>query len=227
MTDIHTHLIPGIDDGSQTVEETRLICEAMQAQGVDRIIATPHFYADSEDPENFIRKRNEAFETIRDLADEYHVIKGAEVRYFTGIGMSENIDMLLIDGTNFLLLELADKKVNGYVLDDLMELRSRNIRPIIAHLNRYREFHDDRFIEFCNMNGMPIQLNTESLMYWYSRRRAMELIGSGRAQFLATDCHDLTARKPDLKEAFDIVRTHLGNVRTDDFIEYGERILAG
>ena len=226
MTDLHTHLIPGIDDGSQSVKETRLICEAMQAQGVDRIIATPHFYADSQNPEDFIGKRDKAFETIRDLADKYHIVKGAEVRYFTGIGLAENADRLLIDGTNFLLLELADKKVNRYVIDDLMELRSRNIRPIIAHLNRYREFHDDKFIEFCNMNGMLIQLNTESIMRWYSRRRAIELIGSGRAQFLATDCHDLTARKPDLKEALDIVRKHLGDDRTDDFIENGERILA-
>ena len=227
MTDIHTHLIPEIDDGSQSVEETRLICEAMQEQGVDRIIATPHFYADSEDPIDFIRKRDAAFETMAELAERYNIVRGAEVRYFTGMGMSENLEGLLIEGTNFMLLELADKKVNNSVIDDIMELRSRNIRPIIAHLNRYREFRDDGFIELCNMNGMPIQLNTESLMHWFSRRRALELIGSGRVQFLATDCHDLTDRKPDLKEAFDIVRKHLGNARTEDFIEDGERILAG
>ena len=225
MIDIHTHLIPGIDDGSESYDETKRICEMLYEQGVDRIVATPHFYADSSNPEDFIERRDASFETMQDLAEKYHIIKGAEVRYYSGIGRSEGIDMLLIEGTRFLLLELTERRVNDFVINDLMKLRSRNIRPIIAHLNRYREFRDNGFIEFCNMNGIPIQLNTECILSRFSRRRAIDLIASERVQFLATDCHDVAGRKPEMKEAVDVVRRYLGDEITDDFIRNEGMIL--
>lgn len=225
VIDIHTHLIPGIDDGCESLEETKKVCEMMRSQGVNRIIATPHFYADSSDPKEFLIKRNEAFRSMGDLVREYNIRKGAEVRYFTGIGRADGIELLKIDRSDFMMLELADKRVNEIVIDDLMELRFRNIRPIIAHLNRYSEFNNDRFIEFCNMNGIPIQLNTECLFSFFQRRRALKLIAAGAVQFIATDCHDSERRKPNLKEAFDVIRAHLGDDVAEEFAENEERII--
>lgn len=225
LIDIHTHLMPGIDDGCETPEETKKVCEIMQLQGVDRIIATPHFYADSSDPEDFIIRRDRAFKSMGDLVQKYNIRKGAEVRYFTGIGMADGIDLLKIEGSDFMLLELADRKVNGIVIDDLLQLRNRNIRPIIAHLNRYSDYYNDSFIEFCNINSIPIQLNTECLFRFFPRRRALRLIMAEAVQFIATDCHDSERRRPDLKEAFDVIRKHLGDDIAEEFAENEERII--
>lgn len=225
MIDIHTHLIPGIDDGCESSEETKRVCEILRSQGVDRIIATPHFYADSNNPENFIAVRDKTCEALGSIITEYNISKGAEVRYFSGIGMTDDIDLLQIEGTNFLMLELADKRVNGPVIEDIMKLRSRNIRPIIAHLNRYSDFNNDEFIEFCNINSIPIQLNTECLFSFFPRRRALNLIKNGSIQFIATDCHGIKERAPDIKAAFDIIRANLGDEITEEFIENEERIL--
>ena len=225
MIDIHTHLIPGIDDGCGSLEEAKKVCWLMKSQGVDRIIATPHFYADSTDPKEFLLKRNKAFKSMGDLVSKYNIRKGAEVRYFTGIGRADDIELLKIDRSDFMMLELADKRINEIVIDDLMELRSRNIRPIIAHLNRYSEFNNDRFIEFCNMNSILIQLNTECLFSFFQRRRALELIRTGAVQFIATDCHDAERRRPNLKEAFDVIRAHLGDDVAEEFAENEDRII--
>ena len=197
----------------------------LKEQGVNSIIATPHFYADNCDPAEFLLKRDKAFETIKTLAEEYNIRKGAEVRYFSGIGKSEDIEMLTVEHSGFMLLELTEKRINDFVINDIMQLKMRNIRPIIAHLNRYREFRDDRFIEFCNINNIPVQINTECLFNRWTRKRALYLIATGRVQFLATDCHDCVKRKPDIGEAIDILRRYLGDEYTDEFIENEEIII--
>ncbi len=218
-------MLPGIDDGSKSYEETEKICKMLKEQGVNSIIATPHFYADSNDPVAFLLKRDKAFETIKTLAKEYNIRKGAEVRYFSGIGRSEDIEKLTLEDSGFMLLELTEKRINDFVINDIMQLKSRNIRPIIAHLNRHREFRDEGFIEFCNINNIPIQINTECLFNRWTRKRALDLIATGRVQFLATDCHDCEKRKPDMGEAVDILRRYLGDEYTEDFIGNEEIII--
>lgn len=231
MTDIHTHLLPEVDDGSESMEETKEMLSEMIKQGVDRVFATPHFYADNEDPEEFLERRNKAFEKVTEKVanDETlkacKVIAGAEVRYFNGIGMTDEVDELLLGDTNCMLLEMPDKRFSQNIIDDLINLRQRRIHPIIAHLNRYNEFNDDEFIYFCNMQAMPIQLNTECIIDRSQRRRALELIAEGSVQFLATDCHGLRHRRPNLKEALDIVRNHTSDALVEEFLYRGTTIL--
>ena len=64
MIDFHSHILPGMDDGSQTVEESLTLLEMLRAQGVDTVAATPHFYARENSPEVFLRRRREAWERL-------------------------------------------------------------------------------------------------------------------------------------------------------------------
>ena len=66
MLDFHTHLLPGIDDGSQSVDESIQMLECMQMQGVEQVVATPHFYANHESVEDFLARRNAALQSLKD-----------------------------------------------------------------------------------------------------------------------------------------------------------------
>lgn len=225
MIDIHTHILPKIDDGSESIEETSQILSNMKMQGVTRVFATPHFYADNEDPIEFLERRKESYDSIKDSLEDYDLVLGAEVHYFNGIGVCNEIEKLLLGENRYLLLEMPNKRFSQNIIDDLMNLRQSGIRPIIAHLNRYKEFKDDEFIFFCNMQGIPIQLNTECIIDRFQRKRAIQLIEEQRVQFLATDCHGIKHRRPNLKEAFDIVRQYTNDSIVDEFIENEVRII--
>jgi len=225
MIDIHTHILPHMDDGSSSREETIAMLDAMHGQGVTKVIATPHFYADNEDPEEFFVRRKKAYKEIEGAHPKVIVSVGAEVHYYGGCGATKELDRMKIEGTDFLLLELPDRHFNPGIPDDLMMMRERGIRPIIAHLNRYKVFHDNDFIDFCNAEGILIQLNTECIMSFMQRRRSIDLMTSGRADFLATDCHDTMYRKPNKKEALDIIAKTAGSGFVQEFLEREEYII--
>ena len=65
MTDFHSHILPGVDDGSKSIEETLKMLELLSDQGVRRVVATPHFYPNHHSVEEFLEKRNSAYEEIK------------------------------------------------------------------------------------------------------------------------------------------------------------------
>ena len=83
MIDWHTHVLPGMDDGSRNVAESVSILEAQMLQGVNTVIATPHFYANDESLESFLDRRNKSFEQLKNELRETspNILLGSEVRY--------------------------------------------------------------------------------------------------------------------------------------------------
>ena len=110
VTDFHSHVLPGIDDGSSCVEESIAMLQAARQQGIDRIIATPHFYANYDSPEHFLRKRDEAEALLREEMVKYddlpELMIGAEVYYFRVLSESEYLRQLCIRGTDCILVEM-------------------------------------------------------------------------------------------------------------------------
>jgi len=81
MLDFHAHILPRVDDGSQSVDESVQMLERMQAQGIGRVVATPHFYANDESVDAFLQRRSAAWEKIEGcLQNSPEVLLGAEVR---------------------------------------------------------------------------------------------------------------------------------------------------
>ena len=87
MIDLHSHILPGMDDGSQSPEETAALLGMLQKQGVTTLAATPHFYA-RETPESFLQRREEAAAHLP-CTESPAILLGAEVAYFAGMGSSE------------------------------------------------------------------------------------------------------------------------------------------
>lgn len=108
MIDFHSHILPAMDDGSRNIEESLQMLRMLQEQGVERVIATPHFYADENPPDVFLRRRADAWEHLRAHLTQGlpHVLLGAEVHYFQGISRTAQVRQLCIQDTGVLLLEM-------------------------------------------------------------------------------------------------------------------------
>ena len=93
IIDFHSHVLPGIDDGSHSLEESIAMLRMEAEQGVSHVIATPHFYPRHDTPEDFLRKRREAEILLREEMEKHSNLPalsvGAEVYYFPGISNSE------------------------------------------------------------------------------------------------------------------------------------------
>ena len=104
MIDLHTHVLPGMDDGSKNVDESIRMMEGCFNQGVEILVATPHFYPWQEEPERFLKRRKAAVKALPFPKGKFRV--GAEVAYYDEMDHSEAIEELRIEDTNLLLIEM-------------------------------------------------------------------------------------------------------------------------
>ena len=208
MIDFHSHILPGVDDGSKTVEMSHAMLLLQQAQGVDAVIATPHFYALQDDPESFLRRRQAAVESLGETA--VPVICGAEVAYFNGISRCEELSRLRIGDTSLLLLEMPFGPWPSRVVDEVMGLMTvTGSVPVIAHIDRYRSQirkYGDELLE----QGVLFQCNANAFLHFGSRRWALNELHAGKIRFIGSDCHNLTTRAPNLGAAAAVIREKLG-----------------
>ena len=124
MIDLHSHILPRMDDGSRSTEESLQMLTALAAQGVTDVAATPHFYASENGPDRFLARRARSWQQLRPhlTASLPRVHLGAEVLFFEGIAAFDGLPRLCISGTDVLLLEMPFRPWNGRMLDELLEL---------------------------------------------------------------------------------------------------------
>jgi len=238
MIDFHTHILPGIDDGSRDIDMTEKMLRMEQAMGVSHIYATPHFYAHRRSVEYFLEKRSKAINKVNELlaTDESlpRITAGAEVYYFTGIGRAGQLEDLCIEGTNILLLELPFAQWHSDIAKDIEEIIDRRgLRIVLAHLERYETFQKDRHT-WNRIVDMPltIQLNCEdfidsgSLLRRNHRHKlSFDLLAEHDNIIIGSDCHNLTDRKPNLAEARGIIEKKAGAERLAQIDEYTGKLL--
>ena len=238
MIDFHTHILPGIDDGSRDIDMTEKMLRMEQSMGVSHIYATPHFYAHRRSIESFLERRDRALSKVRALpgyGDSLPAVTpGAEVYYFSGIGRAKQLEDLCIEGTNILLLELPFAQWHSDVAKDISELMDRRgLRIVLAHLERYEQFQKSRHV-WDRLLDMPltIQLNCEDIIDEGSifrrnhmHKTSMELLSRYDNVIIGSDCHNLTDRKPNLAEARGIIGKKAGAERLAQIDEYTRALL--
>ncbi len=228
LYDIHSHIMPAIDDGAQTVEESLELLKLMKVQGIEGVIATPHFYPADDNLEEFVEARNKSFEILLKLSRKYSlpkILKGCELLYFGGISHSEAVSQFCLGNSKFLLLELTDDCVNEYLFDEIIAIRENlGLEPIIAHVERYcgaKKYK--KFIKFLIANDIPIQINAASVLIPQFGRVIKKLLNSPLFCVVATDAHSAELRPPKLKEALDYIGQNFGEEcreRLTDNAEY-------
>ncbi len=229
MIDFHSHILPCIDDGSKSVEESVALLRGLCEQGVDCVCATPHFYAERSIPERFCMKREASYShLINNLGDSPapKIILGAEVAYFAGICEATGIERLSFSDSNVLLLEMPFTTWSDYNIRELLELAlSRKCTVIIAHIERYLDMQKRNSIRMLLDNGVLMQANASFFINRKTRRRALGLLGNGDIQLLGSDCHNISSRPPRIGEAISLIRKKLGEEFVENMNAFGESIL--
>lgn len=205
--DLHSHILPGMDDGCKTPAQSLEALRLSYTQGVQVIFATPHYYP-VESVESFLARRQVAWENLQEEIKRQRVtsipqiVLGAEVAYRPGISSAEGIEKLCLGNSNYLLLELPFRAWGKEELRQVSNFNcARGIVPILAHYERYRTLQSREMYAEMARQDVLIQKNAESFSGFFGERRACREVKLGRCQLLGSDCHNLSSRKPNLSLA--------------------------
>ena len=185
MVDFHAHILPGADHGSRSLETSLTQIKLANECGVDKIIATPHFYPDKISLERFLDIREAAYQTLSPHIDASSIRLGAEVLICDNIQNLPGLEKLCLFGSRTLLLELPfnyfDKKYK-YIISDLVK---DGYEVILAHADRYVEENINLLLEY----GAKIQLNADSLDVFFKRKQLYSWMEQGVVVALGSDIH--------------------------------------
>lgn len=195
-TDLHSHLLPDLDDGVKSFDEVLKIIDVFQHLGFTKAITTPHVMNDyyKNNPENIRQKMNEVTQVLVQEKISFKIEAAAEY-YFdeTLLDLVQSGNEILTFGENFLLFE-TNTFAEPFMLDDLIfKLKIKNIKPVLAHPERYQYLQNNltRVEDLIN-RGVYMQVNSLSLTGFYSKpiqKVARELVDNGMVHFLGSDCH--------------------------------------
>lgn len=228
VIDFHSHILPGIDDGSRDRQISEKMLEMSENQGVNIMVATPHFYASHTTMENFLRKRTAAFGSMKDYAEKcgLRLLPGAEVAFFSGMSRADGLESLTIAGTMLLLLEMPFRSWSSGDIREVEKLLDRGLTPVIAHMERFYPYQKDKHI-IDELYALPVlvQINAEALLIWRTKRLALKLFREGKAQLLGSDCHNLLSRPPNLTAGRNIIERKLGVSYLERMDRLGKEVL--
>ena len=230
MLDVHTHILPGMDDGSRNPEQSLAMLARQTQQGVNTVVLTPHYDAAREAPAEFVQRRALAEGALLAAlgdADAPRLLSGAEVAFFEGISSIENPEALCIGNTGFMLLEMPFCTWSRRMLGELSILQEvRGVKLILAHVERYRTFQPAGLLEELRRSGILLQCNTSFFLRWQTRRLALSMLRKQMISFVASDCHGLDHRPPNLGDAMALIGKKLGSPALD-FLQSQEHLLSG
>lgn len=219
MVDFHTHILPKMDDGSSSTDESVKMLKMLSRQGINRVVCTPHFYAQDESPDDFLNRRQASFAALLsklgvegETVPQIHL--GAEVRYYDGFSHSQSLAILKIEGTSLLLLEMPFTRWEPRMYKEIQNAQDNlDCMIVLAHIERYLYYHQDTdFWDRLEQIGVLVQSNASFFLSSILRRhRAIRLFKEGRIHLLGSDCHSIEKRPPNIGQAIQLIQTKLGS----------------
>lgn len=228
MIDWHSHILPKMDDGSKSVEESLELLSMLSAQGVDTVIATPHFYANDESVDRFLERRAECYGRLCDALPDGvpKILLGAEVSYYSGISRLEGLSRLCIEGTDLLLLEMPFTHWSDSVIREVIEIATqRSVTVILAHIERYIDMQSGGVFDELREYGVLMQVNASFFCRMTTKRHACKLLAKGKIQLIGSDTHNVSHRPPMLDAAYSTIERKLGNEFLNEINGYGHFLL--
>lgn len=210
MTDIHTHILPGMDDGAATVDQSLEMLKCCKEQGVDTVVLTPHFYPWMEALDSFLERRAQAFRqlTAEIEPDMPQLVLGAEVAWYPNLDTMGQIGELSLGQSNCIMVEMPNAPWTEPMLDQIERLSAvAGMTPILAHVERYMHLQKEGQLQRLQDIGVVMQLSAGMLLSSLKRRKAISLLKTG-AWVLGSDCHDLEQRPPCMGQAVAKLESH-------------------
>jgi len=235
MIDLHCHFLPGIDDGAQTLADGLALAQAAVADGIKYSVMTPHILPGRyENTRSTIEQAFRDFRfALRKARVALHIGMAAEVRLSPEIValLSQNEVPFLgeLDGYRIILLEFPHTEITPGA-DKLIErLLKHKIRPLIAHPERNQDVMRDlsKIEPFVEM-GCFLQITAGALLGHFGRapqRRALQLLEFDVFKVLASDAHNLTGRRPALREGMEAAAKVVGAQAAHDLVNRNPRMI--
>lgn len=194
--DMHSHLLPGIDDGAQNIEESVTMIRGFAELGYAKLIMTPHIMSDfyRNTPEIILGKLDEVREACQKEGINIQLEAAAEYYLDEGfVKKLENHESLLTFGDNYLLFETSYLNAPHQLDTAIFLMQSQGYKPVMAHPERYvYNFGKIEKFEELREKGVFMQLNLMSVMGYYGppqKRMSQEFVDKQLVDFISSDCH--------------------------------------
>jgi protein-tyrosine phosphatase len=211
VIDLHTHILPGLDDGAATIENSLELARASRAAGVETIVATPHIREDYPfDPSEIAVKARGLVEALQEAEIAVRIVEGAEVAITKVPALDDaTLSKLTLGDGPYMLVESPYTHATGILEEALFDLQLRGFRPVLAHPERAPSFQQDpdRLVRLVE-RGVLCSVTAASMMgiFGGTVRRFSALLFSKRlVHNVASDAHDPGRRPIDLLRGFSLV----------------------
>ncbi len=222
FVDIHTHILPGVDDGAANLEQAIDLLRMAWEDGTGAVILTPHFRGRYR--ANTPQQLKAAFETLRNHA----AVELPELELYLGneagieVELAEKLvegRVLSLNGGSYVLLEFHSSSTRNQILKGTLDVLNCGFTPIIAHAERYDAFrqHHGFAAEVIEL-GALIQLNAAGVTGeagFAEKRCCNRMLKKGQVHFIASDAHDTKSRPPKLDRCYRLVRKKYGEDYAD------------
>ena len=225
FVDAHCHVLPEVDDGAQSMNETRQMLQMAYDEGIRYIIATPHHHPrrGKASPRQLRRQLKLVREEAEKISEKLRVYLGTEV-YF-GQDVPDKLKeekILTMNRTRYVLVEFSPIDSFDYICQGIQQIQMKGFEVILAHIERYRSMREDigRAEHLADM-GVRIQVNAGSITGqsgWKIKRYIKQLMDRDLVFCVGTDAHDPKSRPPQMKKAAEYVKKKYGE-------EYVRRII--
>lgn len=208
IIDMHCHILPGVDDGARTMEESMKLLEMAYRQGISSAVATPHYYpghGDGGDAGKQEELRLALAGKVKEAFPGFQIYPGHELYYHEGLAdsLSAKKARTLADSP-YVLVEFSTSASYGTIFRGVRSLAGVGYVPVVAHVERYRCLREGKNLQELLGCGCRLQMNFDSLQgnrfspdTRWCRKQALE----GRIFALGTDMHRLDFRPPDIRQA--------------------------
>lgn len=217
MIDIHCHIIPGVDDGAENMDESIKMAKAAARQGIRTLIATPHHQngAHCNERAEIITALNQLNERIAKEEIPLKILPGQEIRmYGEIINDIDNNKILPLNNTQYMLIELPFGYVPNYTEHLLYQIQLKGYTPIIAHPERNRQLVEDPDILYeLVCKGVVTQVTAGSLLGHYGKKAetfSKQLLEANLTHFIASDAHNTDRRPFTLEAAYAKIEKQFG-----------------
>ena len=227
--DIHTHILPGVDDGAPDMETSRAMIRDAYEQGVRYIIATPHYRPEMFEPS--MKKVIRVYHELRDYAEEVGIGLRLGCEYYRNEQMIRHLDKKLrptMLGSRYVLTEFSTNDSFVTVRNYIYELITKGYRPIVAHVERYFCCQEPERIQELKKLGAQIQINADSVLGYEGhtiKKFCAGLMKDDLVDFIGSDAHNLEGRKMNLGKCATYVRKKMGQDYAEEiFVDNPRRI---
>jgi len=214
MVDIHCHILPGLDDGADTLETSIKMAEMAIADGITHVVGTPHANSHYKFDPEIIRQRRDELQAA--VGDRLKLATGCDFHLsFENLqDLEKNPQKYTINQKTYLLVEFADYSIPPSMDDTMHRLHLIGLSPIITHPERNAMLRTkpERMYRWLHQ-GSYVQITAQSILGRFgnaAQKRAEQWLDEDRVHFIASDAHNLTGRPLQLRDAFAAVAERRG-----------------